>query len=253
MNNQIKTKGLAINSILIVISTSIIGTILHESAHYFVGVLLNLNPELHHNYVVPLTKGTELQIVLMAASGPLFSLVFGCFILYISIKFIKPSLTKLFMTWLGMGSVLGLLGYLLIAPFAKDGDTGRVFSYLGVPTFISILIAIISFIFISYVFRKWSSQFIFYKTEDHFDKKETQKQLFIYPIFASMVIMTILSFPITTWVSLLPTIFMPMSYFSTYGKYKRIDNINPDLTINKISSVLVVLTIFTIIIFRYLV
>ena len=248
-----KTKGLAINSILIVISTSIIGTILHESAHYLVGLLLNLNPELHHNYVIPLTKGTELQIVLMAAAGPLFSLVFGFFILFISIKFIKPSLTKLFMTWLGMGSVLGLLGYFLIAPFAKNGDTGIVFSYLGVTTFISILIAIVSFIFISYLFRKWSSQFVFYKTEDHFDKKETQKQLFIYPIFASMVIMTFLSFPITTLVSLLPTIFMPMSYFSTYGKYKRIDNIKPHLTINKVSSVLVVLTILTIIIFRYLV
>ena len=91
MNNQMNTKGLALNSILIVISTSIIGTILHEYAHYLVGLLLNLNPELHHNYVIPLTKGTELQIALMAASGPLFSLVFGCFILYISIKFIKPS------------------------------------------------------------------------------------------------------------------------------------------------------------------
>lgn len=64
-----------------------------------------------------------------------------------------------------------------------------------------------------------------------------------------MVIMTILSFPITTWVSLLPTIFMPMSYFSTYGKYKRIDNINPDLTINKISSVYLSFFIGYIIIF----
>jgi hypothetical protein len=122
------------------------------------------------------------------------------------------------MTWLGMGSVLGLLGYLLIAPFAKDGDTGRVFSYLGVPTFVSILIAITSFIFISYLFRKWSSQFIFYKTEDHFDKKETQKQLFIYPIFASMVIMTILSFPITNWVSLLQTISICL-FFYKYLKF----------------------------------
>jgi hypothetical protein len=62
-----------------------------------------------------LLQGTELQIVLMAGAGPLFSLVFGCLILYISINFIKPSLIKLFMTWLGMGGVLGLLGYLLIS------------------------------------------------------------------------------------------------------------------------------------------
>lgn len=253
MNNIIKTKGLAINSILIVISTSIIGTILHESAHYIAGLLLNLNPELHHNYVLSHTKGTELQNVLMAGAGPLFSLVFGCFILYISFNFIKPSLTKLFMTWLGMGSVLGLLGYFLIAPFAKEGDTGKVFSYLGIPTFISIIIAIASFIFINYIFGKWSNQFIFYKTDDPFDKKETQKQLFIYPIFASIVIMSLLSFPIITWISLLPTIFMPMSYFSTYGKYRRMENIKPSLILNKVSPILIILTILTIIIFRYLV
>jgi len=249
----LKNNSLGINSILIVISTSIIGTILHESAHYVVGFFLNLNPELHHNYVTPRIKGTELQIALMSGAGPFFSFVFGCIILYISIKFIKPSLTKLFMTWLGMGSILGLLGYLLIAPIAKEGDTGRVFAYLGVPTYIAIVIAIASFILIKYLFEKLSSQFIFYKTEDHFDKKETQKQLFIYPIFASMVIMTMLSFPIITWASLLPTIFMPMGYFSTYGKYKRTNNIKPNLIINQVSPSLIVLAILTIIIFRYLV
>ena len=213
-----KKKGLAINSILIIISTSIIGTILHESAHYVVSIYFNLNPELHHNYVITLAKGTEYQIALMALAGPLFSLIFGCLILYFSIKFVKPSLTKLFMTWLGMGSILMFLGYLFITPIAKDGDLGRVFQYLGIPVFFSIALAIVSFIYINYLFGKWSNQFIFYKTEDHFDKFETQKQLFIYPIFASIIIMTSLSFPLITWFSLMPTLFMPMSYFSTYGK-----------------------------------
>ena len=248
-----KTKGLALNSILIVISTSIIGTILHELAHYFVGLYFNLNPELHHNYVRSGTKGTELQTTIMAGAGPLFSLVFGCIILYISIKFLKPSLTKLFMTWLGMGSILGLLGYLLIGPIAKSGDTGKVFAYLGIPTYITIVISIASFFFINYLFVKLANQFIFYKNDDNFEKIETQKQLFIYPIFASIIIMTLLSFPIVTWVSLLPTIFMPMSYFSTYGKYKGMNNIKPDLIINRVSPTLIVLTILAIIIFRYLV
>ena len=249
----LKNNSLGINSILIVISTSIIGTILHELAHYIVGYFLNLDPELHHNYVTPRIKGTELQIALMSGAGPFFSFVFGCIILYISIKFIKPSLTKLFMTWLGMGSILVLLGYLLIAPIAKEGDTGRVFAYLGVPTYIAIVIAIASFILIKYLFGKLSNQFMFYKTEEHFDKTVTQKQLFIYPIFASIIIMTLLSFPVNIWVSLLPTIFMPMGYYSTYRKYKKTNNINPNLKINKVSSILVVLTILTIIIFKYLV
>jgi hypothetical protein len=248
-----KTKTLAINSILIAISTAIIGTILHELSHYVTAYYLHLNPELHHNYVNPMTKGTELQYAIMAGAGPLFSFIFGSIVLFISIKFLKPSLTKLFMTWLGMGSILGLFGYLLIAPIAKDGDTGRVFAYLGVPTFISVTIAIVSFIFINYLFGKWSSQFIFYKTDDHFDKAETQKQLFKYPIFASIIIMTLLSFPVITWISLLPTIFMPMTYFRTLGEYKKLNNLDPTLTINKVSPTLVVITILAIIIFRYLV
>lgn len=250
---NLKNKSLAINSILIAVSTSIIGTILHESAHYVAGYYLGLNPELHHNYVNPLAEGTELQNILMAAAGPLFSLVFGVVIMFISIKFIKPSLLKLFMTWLGMGSILGLLGYLLISPIAKNGDTGRVFAYLQIPTFVSVIIAIASFAFITYLFKKWSNQFVFYKHDDTFDKTETTKQLFFYPIFGSIIIVTLLNFPITTWVSLLPTLFMPMSYFSTFGGYKRLNNLNPTLTIKHISPVLIVLTILSILLFRYLV
>ena len=39
-----KDKALAINSILIVISTSIIGTILHELAHFLMADYFKLNP-----------------------------------------------------------------------------------------------------------------------------------------------------------------------------------------------------------------
>lgn len=248
-----KTKKLAINSILIVISTSIIGTILHELAHYVIGSYFDLNPELHHNYVRYLSNGTEIQNVLVAGAGPLFSLVFGISFLYISIKYLKPSLKKLFLTWLGMGNILGFLGYLLIAPIAKEGDTGKVFAYLGIPTSVAILVAIISFFIINYVFGKCSSQFIYYKSDLVFDKIQTQKQLFTYPIFSSIIVMTLLSFPITSWVSLLPTLFMPMSYFKTLGQYKKMNNIVPTLTVNKVSPPLLILTIVTILIFRYFV
>jgi hypothetical protein len=50
-------------------------------------------------------------------------------ILYISITSLKPSLIKLLDLNLGMG-VLGLLGYLLIAPFAKDGRVQEEYSHI---------------------------------------------------------------------------------------------------------------------------
>jgi hypothetical protein len=249
-----KDKSLAINSILIIISSSIIGTVLHELAHYVTAYYLNLKSELHHNYVQPLVEnGTEQQYAIMAAAGPLFSLVFGIFVLSISIKYIKPSLFKLFMTWLGMGSILELFGYLLISPIAKEGDTGRVFAYLGVPMYLSISIAIISFIYINYLFARLVNQFVFYKNNTIFDKKETQEQLFLYPILSSIIIMTLLNLPIITWISLLPTIFMPMTYLRTRGEYKKLKLTDADLTIDKVSIPLIILTIATIILFRFLV
>jgi hypothetical protein len=250
--NQRK-KALAINSILIGISTGIIGTILHELAHYVVAVYFGLNPELHHNYVLPRNEGTPEQHVIMAAAGPLFSFFFGIFALWVSVKFIRPSLLKLATLWLGMGSILTLMGYMLIAPIAKNGDTGRVFDYFGVPMYLSIAIAVASFVAINYLFGKFAKYFIFYKHDEIFDKTETRKQLFIYPIYASIVIMTLLNLPIVTWVSLMPTIFMPMTYFSTDGTYQKMQIADAEVVVNKTSIPLIILIAVCILIFRMLV
>ncbi|MCC6186591.1 MAG: hypothetical protein IT256_05500 [Chitinophagaceae bacterium] len=250
---NLKNKSLGINSILIAISTTIIATILHESAHYFTAKYFHIDAELHHNYVPFLQNGTSSQMTMIAAAGPLFSLIIGSMVMYVSISFIKPSLFKLWMTWLGMNNLLLFFGYILIAPIAKQGDTGKVFRHFGIPLYLSISIAAISFLLLNYLFGKWSHQFIYYKSQVDFDQKETAQQLFIYPIVGSIVIMTLLSFPIITWVSLLPTLLMPLIYFRTRGAYNRIKNPLPHLYFDKVSIVLWILTILTIALFRYLV
>ncbi|MDG4951279.1 hypothetical protein NLM59_10100 [Weeksellaceae bacterium KMM 9724] len=251
---NIKNKALAINSTLIVVSTTIIGTILHELAHFLMAKYFELNPELHHNYVNYLTENaTEFQKAIIAGIGPVFSLIFGIIILLISVKILKPSLLKLFMLWLGMNGILMFLGYILIAPIVKNGDTGQVFDFLNIPTFISVVIAVISFVIIIKLFSSLSKEFRFYKNEDLFVQKENEKQLFFYPIWFSIIFITILSLPVVTWISLLPTIFMPMTYFSTMKKYRKQNLENAELEINFISKPLLILTIGTIIIFRILI
>lgn len=251
---NIKNKALVINSILIVISTTIIGTILHELAHFLIAEYFELNPELHHNYVNYLTENaTELQKVIIAGIGPVFSLLFGAITLLISTKILKPSIFKLFMLWLGMNGILMFLGYILIAPTVKNGDTGKVFDYLNIATSISVIIAIIAFIVIVKLFSSLSKEFRYYKNQDLFVQKENGKQLFFYPIWSSIIIITILSLPVVTWISLLPTIFMPMTYFSTMKKYEKLNLENAELEINYISKPLLILTICTIIIFRILI
>ena len=250
---KLENNSLAINSILIAISTALISTILHESAHYLVAKYFNLNPELHHNYVRPLIEPSEKQLMLLALAGPVFSLIIGITFLFLAIKLIKPSLFKLFLLWFGMSNILNFLGYMLIAPFIKDGDTGLVFNYFKIPFFISIIIAVSTFMVMKKLFHYLAKEFIYYKNAAQFDKKENQKQLFIYPIVFLIIGVTLLNLPIVVWYSILPTIFVPMTYKSTLSTYKKLEIIDAEVTINKISIPLFILTIMAIIIFRNLI
>lgn len=250
---KIKNNSLAINSILIAISTFTIAIILHESAHFFIANLFNLNPELHHNYTKTLIKPNEKQLMLIAAAGPLFSLIIGAIILYISIKLIKPSLFKLFTLWLGMNNFIILFGYILTAPFIKNGDTGRVFDYYNIPFYIAIIIALISLLIISKIFTNLSKEFAFYKNNELFNKEENSRQMLLYPLICSILVNTILNLPVHHFISLLPTIFVPLTYISTLRTYKKLDITNSSITINSVSMPLIFFTIINILFFRYLV
>ncbi len=250
---NLKNVSLAINSILIIVSTTIIGTILHELAHYFAALHYNLQPHLHNNYVHNLVAGTQLQEVLVAAAGPLFSLIFGITVSLVSIKYIKPSLLKMFLLWLGMGCLLVFFGYIFIAPVAKSGDTGKIFAFLSVPFYLSVILSVSSFIFMNWLISMFAYQFVFYKNEETFYSKKNTRQLFLYPILLSIVIMTLLNLPTKSMISLSAVLFLPMTYFSAMGKYKRLSIANADIVINKISPLLVITTILLIIVFRILV
>jgi len=248
-----KSRSLAINSIMIAVSTAIIATILHELGHYAVAVYYEMNPELHHNYVITFGEGTPDQQAIRAAAGPIVSLLLGIIFIVISVKIVKPSLTKLFLTWFGMQNLLIFFGYLLIAPIAKKGDTGKVFDHLGVPSYVSITISLLSFVVISILYGRFAKEFVYYKNEETFVLSENKRQLFLYPILGSIVIVTLLNLPIVTWISLLPTVFMPMAYFATMGRYRKIGISDAPLIIATVSMPLLIITILSIVLFRFLV
>ncbi|MBE9463942.1 hypothetical protein ACFP1I_07895 [Dyadobacter subterraneus] len=250
---NLKSKSLLINSILIAITTSLITTILHEGAHYVTALAMGVPAELHHNYVSTPDETLLQTATIISAAGPLFSLLFGILALVISVRLVQISLFKLFMLWLGMQGVLTFFGYLLIAPIAAEGDTGKVFSHLGFPIYLSAAIAVISFIFINKAFSRLARYFAFYKAEAFSDKNEDCRQLLTYPIFASIILVTLLNLPVIIWVSLLPTIFMPMTYFATMGAYKRLKITGNQVVIDKISIPLSILAAVTALLFRYLV
>lgn len=221
---------------------------LHITAKYF-----KIPAYLHHNYVsFDSTEISDFHQAIIAGVGPIFSLFFGLVILYLSIKIKKIGLLKLFLLWLGMNGILMFLGYLLIAPFAKQGDTGFVFQYLGISNIFIISIAIISFVIILKAFNILAKQFVFYKNSETFDQTETSIQLFIIPIIGSIIFVTLLSLPIPIWISLLPTVFMPMAYISTLKSYQKLNIKSPQYYSKEISKLLIFTFIIVISLFIYL-
>ncbi len=250
---NIELKPLALNSALILVSSAILNTVLHELAHYGTASYLGLNAVLHHNYV-ELPKDTPpVDQVITAAAGPTFSLIFGIVVLFISIKYMLPSLSRLFFLWLGLGGILTFLGYILIAPVAMEGDTGLVFSYFNFPIYLTIALAVISFLVINKVFSHLAPQFVFYRSPGIFHQRQTARQLFVIPIFASIVITTLLNLPTEDVLNLAATLFMPLAYFSIMGDYYKIEIDNEPVVVAKVSLVLIFITLICCAIFRILV
>jgi fructose-specific phosphotransferase system IIC component len=86
------------------------------------------------------------------------------------------------------------------------GDTGLVYAYLGIPKAIGIAISIGLVFIIRKIFGKISHQFYDYKSEEIFNQVDCSKQMILYPIVSSILLVTLLNFPMVVWVSTLPTI-----------------------------------------------
>lgn len=243
--------SLAINSSLIAITTFIIATLLHETSHFMLSFFIGLKAELHHNFV-SVKNASEVQEICIAAIGPVMSLFFGIVFLFISIKLTMPSIKKLFFLWLGLNNLLMFLGYMLVAPFVKSGDTGKVLDYFNVPFYLSLLLSILFLIIMILIFKNIVSEFKFYKSEDNFNKIGNSNDLFLIPILSSMVVNSVLIYPSTTIFSYLPTLFTPLAFLSTYFKYKNTSITTPVFSVKRISLNCLFLFIIFIILFRYL-
>lgn len=243
--------SLAINSSLIAITTFVIAVILHEGSHFIFSILFGLKAELHHDYVA-VNNATELQGIYIAGAGPIMSLFFGIVFLNFSKKMLKPSVKKLFFLWLGLNNLLMFLGYMLIAPFVKSGDTGKVLDFFNVPFYLSILLSILFLIFIIILFKNIVSEFEYYKSEDNFDINSNANYLLLFPILSSIIVNSVLIYPSPTIFSYLPTLFTPLPFLSTYFKYKRTSVITPVFSVNRISLNCLFLFIMFILLFRYL-
>jgi hypothetical protein len=109
-----------------------IAVTLHELAHAVAGLLLGVDADLRPNSVSYVPELAADGQVLTAAAGPVFSLVFGVVVLLLGRK-VGGGFLRLLLLWTGLVSMQNFAGYLLIAPFARAGDSGQVMALLGAP------------------------------------------------------------------------------------------------------------------------
>jgi len=223
-------------------------------------IVLGYDATLFHNYVAfPTPKNVNHQI-LIAGIGPVFSLLSGI-IFYQMAKSNKANIYSLYFLWMGIVGISSFFGYLLIAPFATFGDTGKVFNLLEIPMELQIIFSVFSIAMITIILIKSTrhlENFIIYD----FGSTRTNRtkyaiSLILIPLISGIILSTALQFPIPHPLSLIASICMPMCIMAIFGTFLGSNKalaVNKDSSQNlhKFSYIMALLFIFTIIINRLL-
>jgi hypothetical protein len=247
----IKKYGLVINSIAMIIVTGLLTTILHELAHFIPAYFFGFQPELHHNFVnYDDTNLPADKIAIVAAAGPIVSLILGLIFLAVSKQTKSKGFFSLFMLWMGLQGYLTFFGYLFIAPFFTYGDTGKVFDIIGLPFLVVIAISIFGIVALNFLYKIEAKEFRFYGSENMTVAGRANALIF-FPVLGSIA-SGALQLPVPTFLSLLAPIMMPLSFMSMYGTFRRTVKETPNVDLNQISWLLVIVLILTVTAFRLL-
>lgn len=115
----------------------------HELGHGATAWALGYHPVVYSGHEEdPATNPVD--SVLIAAAGPLLSLVTGVLLL-ILLRTRRPGLRPgvLVLSWLALLGLETFAGYLLTAPFFRSGDVGLILDRLGAPFPVGVVVAVI--------------------------------------------------------------------------------------------------------------
>jgi hypothetical protein len=118
-----------LNSTLAFVIAGMLVTTLHELAHVSMARLLGEQVTLYPNVVMTPDGVPSVNAILVAAAGPLFSLIVGLLIIWFGTRY-GSGISRLLIIWFGFLSAETGFGYFLIAPFIPGGDTGVVMHLL---------------------------------------------------------------------------------------------------------------------------
>ncbi|MCX6230730.1 MAG: hypothetical protein NTZ33_04230 [Bacteroidetes bacterium] len=251
-------KAIILNTSMLFVIATLWQQTLHELGHFIAAILLHSKDiSIYHNYVQHDSSALTLSArLIIAASGPLFSLVLGIFFHIVCASFKKRNLLFLFFLFMSVFGYINFGGYLLVSPFFTGGDTGFIFLSLGFPIWLTITMAIIGAVFLFFIVKILSRFFVEMATEEIMNNK-SERRIFIgslvkYPLFLGIIITALLNLPVVTFLSLLYPIFSPFTLFWSYGYL--LDSQYPSTNANKafdklttISPLIIIAFILTII------
>lgn len=257
-------RNIIINSSLLFIIAFLWQTTLHELGHFTAAILLHAKDvTLYHNYAVYNSNGLSMSNLLaIVSAGPLFSLFIGVLFHFLCSRYKKRNSAFLFLLYMSSFGYICFGGYLMIAPFFQNGDTGFVFHQLGFPLWLIIVFALLGVVFILFISKLLGKYFAEMATEEILNDKQQQKifsdVLIKYPLYIGVIITTLLNLPVVAFISLLYPLGNPMNMFWIYGyvtdtKYAT-DNANKQFDkLEKIQPFLIVAFFITMIVNRLLV
>ncbi len=259
-----KYKYVILNSTLLFMVATILEMTLHECGHFIMAILVHASGvSLHHNYVSDNDDSVSLASnLLVKGMGPAVSLLIGIIFHIVCKKYSGRNLLFLFFLYMSVFGYIGFFGYLLIAPLFTGGDTGYICHALNFPMTLTVSIAVAGLIILYLLIRNLTPYFVSMGTEamitDAKERRQFIKALVMWPLYAGIIITTLLNLPIPTFLSLIAPIFSPFTLFWTFGlaldkKYPSLQyNLNFE-KFNSLSTVLIIVSVLIIVMNRLLV
>jgi hypothetical protein len=139
---QPATRRLTFTAILLYFAAYLVTIVLHEVAHAVMALALGDHPVLYNTSV----QNTNQQLssmahVLIAAAGPVFSLLQGLALLVVRRRSQGTGPGALFWLYMSAFGIINFFGYLALAPLAKGADTGQIMARLHVPAVVQWAVA----------------------------------------------------------------------------------------------------------------
>ncbi|PPF43182.1 hypothetical protein C5B85_14645 [Pseudoclavibacter sp. AY1F1] len=156
MEPKVRRRSLLVNSSVAFVLAGIIATTTHEVSHLVAGLIVGESGTLFATSVEFAGERSVSDQITTAATGPIFSLVSGLLLIFVSREWGR-GFGRLLWMWVGFMSAQIGFGYFLIAPFATVGDTGRVLALLEAPpiaSWVSLALGMVGTLLLSALFAR---------------------------------------------------------------------------------------------------